>query len=466
MRRYLIITLALVLVPAQPLPAYITTLSVIPTNPGVGDSVQLIAVGYFPDACWTIQGIDLEVNGIDIDVTVHATDTWSPYQACLFIIKSYGGTFELGQLAAGTYSVHMHESVSSLRTVGDQETLQFSVGGPYSPPSASTPVAPVGNPILYDPRPQFTWTTSIDTDPDDTIRYDLQVDHLTGFPLPEQIVDIADTSRLWPIDLEAARQYRWRVKSRDRFGLSTTSAEALFRMYIPGDLNESWSASASDVITLVNYVFKGGSLSVPVCAAMLNGDDVVSIADILFLVGYQYKGGPRPEARCFGDAIDYFPVTLGSYWVYEYDIPSDSLFWQVTARTGDTATIDRSGMLGWSHGGPIAVRLNGDGVDLDLPGEGWSEFYHFTAGRSWVHRDPFSCDDFGVYHAERETAAVVTPAGTFFDCLRISCGGYPGCSDAGTTIEWWAAGVGLVKWEQNSFTGLHYWTLKSYSIAP
>ena len=187
----------------------------------------------------------------------------------------------------------MQESVSSYRTGGDQKTIQFAVGGPYVPPSASTPVAPVGNPILYDPRPQFTWTASTDADADDTVRYDLELSRLAGFPpLPDRIVDIPDTSRLWPVDLLAAKQYRWRIISRDRFGLSTTSAEAQFRMYIPGDLNESWSATAADVVTLVNYVFKGGVIDVPICAAMLNGDDVVNTADILRLVGYQYKGAP------------------------------------------------------------------------------------------------------------------------------------------------------------------------------
>lgn len=466
MNRYLISVLAVVLLLARPVPALITTLSVNPPNPQVGDSVQLVAEGLFPDACFALQGTNLQISGFDIDLTVEAIDTWVPSQACLFIIIPYGGTYELGQLPVGVYTVTVQESVSSYRTGGDQKTIQFAVGGPYVPPSASTPVAPVGNPILYDPRPQFTWTASTDADADDTVRYDLELSRLPGFPLPDRIVDIPDTSRLWPVDLLAAKQYRWRVISRDRFGLSTTSAEAQFRTYIPGDLNESWSATAADVVTLVNYVFKGGVIDVPICAAMLNGDDVVNTADILRLVGYQYKGAPPPVAGCHGDPIDFFPIKEGSYWIYEYDLPADSLFWQVTARTGDTATIDRSGSSGWSHGGPITVRLNGDGVDLDLSGEGWVEFYHFTPGRSWVHRDPFTCDDFGVYHAEREEAAIVTPAGTFFNCLRIDGGGNPGCSDAGTTVEWWAAGVGLVKWEEMTFTGPRYWVLKRYSIAP
>ena len=114
MNRYLISVLAVVLLLARPVPALITTLSINPPNPQVGDSVQLVAEGLFPDACWALQGTDLQISGFDIDLTVEAIDTWIPSHACPLIIIPYGGTYELGQLPVGFYTVTVQESVSSV----------------------------------------------------------------------------------------------------------------------------------------------------------------------------------------------------------------------------------------------------------------------------------------------------------------------------------------------------------------
>ena len=466
MLRNLIIALVATLVLYTPVPAYITQVSVTPANPEVGDSVQLVVEGYFSDGCWAVQGVELQVNGFEIDVAVNAVDTWLPAHACVLIIIPYGATFKLGQLAPGAYTVTVHEAVSSLRSYGDQEIVPFTVGGPYSPPTASEPIAPKGDFILYDSRPGFIWTSSTDTDPDDTVRYDLEISPDAYFISPMTEGDLSDTIEFCSASLDVETAYWWRLMSRDRFGLVTTSATAQFRMYKPGDLNESWTVTSADLVTMINYVFKGGALTVPACAGMVYGNDTINTSDILWVVNYLYKSGPKPEAGCATDPGEFFPITMGSYWIYAYELSADSLLWQVIAHVGDTAVIDRPGNSSMPHGGPLTVRLSGDGVELNLSGEGWVEYYHFLPGRSWVHRDPFDCDDFGVYRAERENGMVSTPAGSFFNCLRIERSDYFGCADAGTTREWWAPGVGLVKWEELTIAGPRYGMLTSYFVAP
>jgi hypothetical protein len=68
---------------------------------------------------------------------------------------------------------------------------------------------------------------------------------------------------------------------------------------IDGDLNGSLTVTSSDIITLVNYVFKGGADPEP-CAA--NGDvncsGAVSSADVITLVNFVFKAGAPPCDIC------------------------------------------------------------------------------------------------------------------------------------------------------------------------
>jgi hypothetical protein len=68
---------------------------------------------------------------------------------------------------------------------------------------------------------------------------------------------------------------------------------------LPGDVNEDGAVTASDVIVLVNYVFKGGPDPEP-CAANgdVNCDGSVTAADIIHMVNYVFKGGPPPCDIC------------------------------------------------------------------------------------------------------------------------------------------------------------------------
>jgi hypothetical protein len=68
---------------------------------------------------------------------------------------------------------------------------------------------------------------------------------------------------------------------------------------IAGDVNESGGVTSTDIVWLVNYVFKGGTEPLP-CAA--NGDadctGHITSADIIYLVHYVFKGGEPPCDAC------------------------------------------------------------------------------------------------------------------------------------------------------------------------
>ena len=69
--------------------------------------------------------------------------------------------------------------------------------------------------------------------------------------------------------------------------------------YIPGDLNFDGQTNLSDLIWLVNYVFKGGPPPDPeLSIGDVNADCKVNLADIIYYVNYVFKSGPQPKVGC------------------------------------------------------------------------------------------------------------------------------------------------------------------------
>jgi len=70
-------------------------------------------------------------------------------------------------------------------------------------------------------------------------------------------------------------------------------------VYVPGlcvygDANANGTVNLSDIIYLVNYVFKGSIPPCPEKAGDANKNNAVNLADIIFLVNHVFKGGPAP----------------------------------------------------------------------------------------------------------------------------------------------------------------------------
>ncbi|HVP36262.1 MAG TPA: SBBP repeat-containing protein [Terriglobales bacterium] len=61
-----------------------------------------------------------------------------------------------------------------------------------------------------------------------------------------------------------------------------------------GDANSDGSVGISDVVYLVNYLFKTGPAPEPIKKGDINGDGDVTISDIVYLINYLFKGGPSP----------------------------------------------------------------------------------------------------------------------------------------------------------------------------
>jgi len=166
------------------------------------------------------------------------------------------------------------------------------------------------------------------------------------------------------------------------------------------------------------------------------------------------------------DEVRFFPLTVGNSWTYA---PPDPVFgepfrWEVTARRGDTVTLARES--GPSHPGPVRLLDRVEGIDLLRNDVDAASLYRFTPGSSWVRHEPWECDDLSGWGAVEEPNPITTPAGTFPNTLRIERRTTANCTDAGTMVEWWAPGVGLVRWEELNFYagGPLAFELVSYSV--
>jgi hypothetical protein len=109
-------------------------------------------------------------------------------------------------------------------------------------------------------------------------------------------IDIVDFDTLLPDSL--ARHFTAVVD--DAFDMWTLqSVDDICPVRMTGDGDMSGALTSSDIITLVNYVFQGGSFPLP-CAASgdVNCDVAVNSSDIILLVNHIFKGDVPPCDAC------------------------------------------------------------------------------------------------------------------------------------------------------------------------
>ncbi len=69
-------------------------------------------------------------------------------------------------------------------------------------------------------------------------------------------------------------------------------------LYATGDVNGDGIISVSDIVFLINYLFKGGTAPYPLWKADANGDCQVSLSDVVYLISFLFKGGDPPKKGC------------------------------------------------------------------------------------------------------------------------------------------------------------------------
>jgi hypothetical protein len=77
-------------------------------------------------------------------------------------------------------------------------------------------------------------------------------------------------------------------------GTSSDYATIEYFQFLSGDVNNDTKVTVSDVVYLINFLFKGGPAPKPYRAGEVNCDGYVTVADVVYLINYLFKGGPLP----------------------------------------------------------------------------------------------------------------------------------------------------------------------------
>ncbi len=100
--------------------------------------------------------------------------------------------------------------------------------------------------------------------------------------------------------------------------------------FLCGDVNETGDINVSDLVYMVNFVFKGGAEPLPYLSGDCDLSGDVNVTDLVFMVSYIFRGGPEPCSQPSGELVDYVGCfkslnatdTIESNWdclEYEYD---------------------------------------------------------------------------------------------------------------------------------------------------
>ncbi len=185
-----------------------------------------------------------------------------------------------------------------INTAGRWSTDVFRVNT-YVPqaPRAFSLRLPTNEDTLSSLNADLFWQKTTDPDPGDVIKYDLYYDTSQTFTAPVIIPNLNDTAYSTP-QLEPGIFYWWKVKARDTNTAGTWSTQT-FKFFVPscmpGNVNGDAHVNVTDVIHLINYLFKGGPSPLPIrMCGDVQCDGNVNVGDVIYLINYLFKGGPPP----------------------------------------------------------------------------------------------------------------------------------------------------------------------------
>ena len=108
--------------------------------------------------------------------------------------------------------------------------------------------------------------------------------------------ELASTSTNYKIRASTAQSVIGESQSINyKMGIGFWYGQGLFCTNKPGDVDGNRSWTLTDIVGLVNMVFKGAVKPTPLCRADANGTGGnPTLTDIVYLVNKVFKGGPNP----------------------------------------------------------------------------------------------------------------------------------------------------------------------------
>jgi hypothetical protein len=136
---------------------------------------------------------------------------------------------------------------------------------------------------------KFRWSKT-SSDLSYIIQYSQDADFTTG------VVTAGLTDTSYSVSLTWGTYY-WHVKSINLCGDESDYQDTPFSVNVfrIGDASGDGIVDVSDVIYLINYLYKSGPVPVPLESANVSGDEIVDISDAIFLLNYLFKHGSTPS---------------------------------------------------------------------------------------------------------------------------------------------------------------------------
>ena len=112
-----------------------------------------------------------------------------------------------------------------------------------------------------------------------------------------QVVSDTITGNAYSISGKTNGTYYYKVRAKDQqnqLSYWSNQENVTVTILIVGDVTKDGFINLSDVVFLVNYVFRSGAAPSPQYLGNVNGDGDVNLGDIIYLVNFIFKGGPPP----------------------------------------------------------------------------------------------------------------------------------------------------------------------------
>jgi len=152
--------------------------------------------------------------------------------------------------------------------------------------------------IVFDMLPTIEWSESIDPDPFDTVRYNVEIAMDPELQFAFSIDSILTAGHKLSDSLAFGTHYWWRVTAFDTYGLTAASSIPDFWTWMLGDIDNSHNLDISDLTSLVDCMFAGGVCPYPLFVGDVDGSCTFDISDLTYMVAYLFAGGPTPVVGC------------------------------------------------------------------------------------------------------------------------------------------------------------------------